>query len=399
VPRALTLNGSADYVTLPTIALAINTPFTLAAWVKKTDVSGIEQITGFDAGDSDLFRFNNAKLNYGSGNDAAIGYEAGVWHHYAITRSASGAFTAYQDGVNVTGTARTDAGPKGINQLARVFNGTFDRYLNGQLAHPMIWNRALSAVEIDDLYDAGSTLNTGLLLRYKFNEAGGTSATNYAATGPDGTYTNITPSTDRVVGPGGSVDWGMTFDGTTSYVDVGTVPGVTNLSSISLAGWFRSSQADTTNKFLCDSSTDQFKPMFFGGTSGKLGLIIDGLAEVELGDTPNDGAWHHLAFTVSGTTAKSYLDGVELSSKTLAGTPSLASVGSMKIGSDTTGASNFFTGDMADVRLYARTLDLEDVTALANLIVPRSRLSCMTSPVIRTVHEPNQLAWTTVTGD
>ena len=73
------------------------------------------------------------------------------------------------------------------------------------------------------------------------------------------------------------------------------------------------------------------------------------------------GAWRHVAIVRSGTTMKSYLDGVPRNTGAWDNNPA-GGDGHLKIGSDCTGSSSYvYKGLMDDIRVYSRALDANDV--------------------------------------
>lgn len=67
---------------------------------------------------------------------------------------------------------------------------------NGYIDEPRIWNRALTATEISNLYLYGQVPQDGLVAEYLFNEASGTTAIDSSGNGNDGTITGATYTLD-----------------------------------------------------------------------------------------------------------------------------------------------------------------------------------------------------------
>ena len=106
------------------------------------------------------------------------------------------------------------------------------------------------------------------------------------------------------------------------------------------------------------------------------GTIIGVPNYVDKSITPNSlntGQWYHAAATGDGTTARLYLDGVEVGSGAFTGFPTswerFMRLGSAGAGSGDSGYgtdSLFFDGLIDDARFYDRTLTQTDITHLSS---------------------------------
>lgn len=96
-----------------------------------------------------------------------------------------------------------------------------------------------------------------------------------------------------------------------------------------------------------------------------------------------DTAWHHVAFTRSGTLATFYIDGVEAGTATLEGAFG-GNPNPIRIGTDGPGwdASSMFDGYMDDVRIYNRALTAEQIQALT--VAPRVTIAHAGNDVVIT---------------
>lgn len=93
--------------------------------------------------------------------------------------------------VDYTGDTGTPSGDITIGNE----NGT-SHASNSIIDEPRIWNRALTATEIQNLYLYGAVPQDGLVAEYLFNEASGTTAYDTSGNGNDGTITGATYTTD-----------------------------------------------------------------------------------------------------------------------------------------------------------------------------------------------------------
>jgi hypothetical protein len=172
-PYALSFDGSSGYVdTSINAGVTKTTPFSISAWAKKTPVSGSGEIvtTAIEDAPYDGVWFQwsaNNKLVLsivGNGSveaiDASSAISAGTWHHVVTTYDGSQTIAGmklYVDGSNIAVTNTTDNGFGTFTD--RPWRIGTDRYttpadyFNGSIDDVRIYNRALSAGEVLDLYN------------------------------------------------------------------------------------------------------------------------------------------------------------------------------------------------------------------------------------------------------
>ena len=161
--NAVDLDGTNDYVSLPTGVVSSSTTSTIAAWVNLDAVSTWMRIFDFGSGTSTYMfltpkngssKIRFAIRNNGSSEQIIDGTSAlptGGWHHVAVTlNGATG--TLYVDGAQVgQNTAMTlkpsDMGSTTQNWIGRSQFST-DPYLNGRVDDFRVYNKALSASEV-----------------------------------------------------------------------------------------------------------------------------------------------------------------------------------------------------------------------------------------------------------
>jgi DUF1680 family protein len=125
--------------------------------------------------------------------DGTTAMPAGKWTHVAITKRGS-IGTLYIDGLPVaTNQAMTlkpaDLGATTANWLGRrVFPQRNFSYLNALLDEFQIWDRGLSAAEVQSLLaSAGGSARGGNVVWYRFDESNGKTAVDSSGKGRDGT--------------------------------------------------------------------------------------------------------------------------------------------------------------------------------------------------------------------
>jgi hypothetical protein len=178
---ALEFDGVDEYVALSSTAVT-TTEFTVSGWanhygpgggdftanpifVQRDDSIGDDHVWislragGPDGGAAAGIRSSN-------GSTQALGYprkDYHEWHHYAMTVSATD-FVFYIDGVEVDRTSNNQQGDY-VTSIDHVYigkgeytgnQGTLRSYFNGLIDEVMVWERALSAEEVEQVYQGGS---------------------------------------------------------------------------------------------------------------------------------------------------------------------------------------------------------------------------------------------------
>src|SRR6202030_1773288 len=176
---AISANGTNQYGTVPTINLSGTSTVTVAFWANRTYSTTTESVML-----ESTTNYNNSNTGFGffpddtgcQGIAAAVhgnvGYSvncytqptSGVWHHLAIifdkTQAGSNQTALYIDGVLQT-PASNHATAQNTNSFGNnpiyLFSRAGSQFFNGgEMDDLRIYNRALSANEIQQLYQAGS---------------------------------------------------------------------------------------------------------------------------------------------------------------------------------------------------------------------------------------------------
>lgn len=206
--------------------------------------------------------------------------------------------------------------------------------------------------------------NSGLVARWPFAE-------NTGITTKDATANAISCSLSATTWAAGKFDSALSFNGTSSSARCGA-PAVLNVTgSVTIAAWIRITNADESNYMRIVS-----KKTAWDATSGYALTYnpLRNLLEVH-GSGNNSGAaanvnldtgWHHVAATISGTTAKLYVDGVDRT--TDASVSALANgTTALVIGREPNGTGPFH-GLVDEVRVYNRALSAAEVAGLVGFV-------------------------------
>ncbi len=136
----------------------------------------------------------------GNISNAAMQIKAGRWYHIAVTFDA-GAITVYLNGVNVGEANSSDIGVTSVD-FSTVHSEEDDgkprcfwigysydkwRYWNGRISEARIWNKALTAEEInaDKHFYQVDPASEGLVAYWKFDDGAGAVVKDYSALGND----------------------------------------------------------------------------------------------------------------------------------------------------------------------------------------------------------------------
>lgn len=305
------------------------------------------------------------------------------WHNVILVHSASlKKLFIYIDGTEdntatyatlntITNTSNVCIGRRCNGNVATLFNGSIDDL--------RMYNRAFSAAEAKQLSNLGAskvnaTTNArsknGLVGMWSFNaqDISGTDVYDRSTSFATGTLSGSTVPAKIA----GKIGQGLSFDGSTSYVNLGNVTKL-KVSSVSVAAWVRMPSTMTTGYIYRFRSGIEFYSL----ASGKFGWSVyngttSGAASSTLA-TYNDNRWHHVVGMYDGTSVKLYVDGVLSDSKSFSGNISYGS--GAAIGRDGDNSALYFKGSLDEVRVYNYALTAAEIKQLYNLGVSKINAS------------------------
>ena len=250
----------------------------------------------------------------------------GQWNHIVFTFNTTGR-TVYVNG-KAAGSDAQNIAPLRWQSIGNV--GSY--YLNGSIDEAVIFNYALTATQVANLYHQGNSLYQNVVLAdspilyYRFDEASGaTSAVDLSGNGNTGTYQNS--PTLGVPGSGALVDdldTAAILNGTSQYVS--TTTQYTHPQTLSEEIWFKtgngysaggklvgfgSAQTGASSGYDCHIWMDNGGLIRYGVQSngGPLFSIVSPTAY-------NDGNWHHAVGTFTANSWLLYLDSILVASNT-----------------------------------------------------------------------------------
>ena len=400
VNTALDFNGTSGVVTTSGGIINTANDFTMSAWVYVDAVTGTDNIVAayntnptYQAALLNLNStilaasiVNTANGDFCSGN---VSYSAGQWYHLAFTKTSSNC-SFYLNGVKEVNDTTLTGTPLASNVFrigARNWGAADADFFDGKIDDVRIYNRALSADEIKQYYDAtsgghytagsparpnsaasvNSTLTNGLVGQWTFDgpDTTSTTATDKSGSGNNGTLTNMTFSQAQTPGVFGQ---GLKFDGVNDYVDVGT--GALTTGATTLAYWYKYNGSGNT--FTSDLKIMQANGIFsISGATSYIAIRGAGISP-NTSSSLTSNTWHHVAFVYNGNGAgtlgnyKIYEDGVDTAISAGAGNGvgwTTNVLGNVNGG----GSTSAFNGSLDDVRVYNRALSAGEVQQLYNL--------------------------------
>jgi hypothetical protein len=233
------------------------------------------------------------------------------------------------------------------------------------------------------------TIGDGLIGYWKFDETaanscsgGSNDACDSSGLGLDATWNGDAAASTALPPVPYSNIRSLTFDGTGDYVQVPDTSNILDVAHITMSAWVKKA-ADLSNYGIVigrqydTSNQDAYILAYNNSASDEYFCIIrtsggqDNTAATPV-STADVGAWVHLACTYDGTTIRMYKNGVELTNKTHAyGGDIVSESTSVSIGGGFNGSgrdvgpSEYFNGQMDDVRIYNRALSADEIAALS----------------------------------
>jgi fibronectin type 3 domain-containing protein len=202
---------------------------------------------------------------------------------------------------------------------------------------------------------------SGLVAAYSFDDGSGTTLSDASGNGHNGTVSGATWAAGH---DGGA----LSFDGSSASVDLGGL-GTFYQSGFTLEAWVKKSGAKKDVAVV--GSWNGGGPMLWvDHIAGDYQLVMNsGMSNyLDSGQAPVAGQWQNLAATYDGSTARYYIDGTQVASRSVSFPIGSSNV--WRIGAYGSPAGGFFDGLVDDVRIYSRALSGAEVQTDMNLPVP-----------------------------
>ena len=171
-------------------------------------------------------------------------------------------------------------------------------------------------------------------------------------------------------GPG-IVGQGLLLNGSTQYVNVGSLADLNYVSPVTFTGWvyINSLTPAYSGIFCSDVLGGNFYWNCYITSSGQLACYVNYLgsnsAYQNTGAVLETGIWYHVAYVVSSAGLIGYVNGVQSATAGGVGVQLVAASGANNfIGNDPSSAGREFGGLINDARVYARVLSPGEIDAI-----------------------------------
>jgi hypothetical protein len=393
VAKGITFANAPYFQTAYNANLNPTEQFSVCTWVKPAAVgAGYKSfLTSRDTNKGYAFYVNN-KFEFWIGNGssftiltstttpstAAFSHVCGMFDGTTASLTVNGVAEATATTTFVPNTLRPTriAAGKTETTATEFFNGTIDEI--------SIHNRALTTTELsalngltkylpqsvgttlaNTLYNheliadypliSTSTLLTNLVSMWHFDEAGGaTSLRNGASKSLNAFVGSLS------VGGAGKIGNAVSFDGSSSYITSTTHTSANvNSNAFTISTWIRTTSA---NNEQIISFAAAHSPL--GIDTGKLKFTLNSVVTAGT-KVINDGLWHHVAVSGSGTACKVYVDGNTTTADiSYTCTTNYAMGSTPTFGRLSGAASNYYTGMLDETAIWTRALSVAEIGQL-----------------------------------
>jgi hypothetical protein len=384
--QALSFNGGTQCVTSNS-SINFSGSWTIGGWFNWQNIAGKGNERVFGGGSSNIPVFWRTVSQFGLVHGGTVDWLTGwvipskQWVYIVVTRSGTTA-TLYVNGALQAQTTSYNFSP-GTSPVSIGCDSTGfpAEYFNGYADDVRIYNKALTAQQVAQLYGADTTLNaaqtkkvtTGLVGLWTFNNLDINWVTGQAidksGSGNNGALINLSTTTSPTIGKNGQA---MKFD-TGKSVDVSGLPSLVTGPSASVCGWAFSTANENFRKIVTWTTDDN------AGTDGIL-LVADNtnsMRAIGMGKSTTDpstiplNTWVHWCGVYSGGISFLYRNGALVSQSSSGGSsfsPPAKKFGIGNAGTDTTNysTSRSWVGTLDEVRLYNRSLSAAEVKQLYN---------------------------------
>jgi hypothetical protein len=404
IGQAVNFNGSSSYLTSPSSNLNIGGTFTIGGWIRATQARGDfreiiskgNKVTGhfevyLQNGTGEL-RFYSPDINSNVAVTSGYIIDDGKWHNFNITYDGA-TMTFYVDGVSVatrsvTGTVSSQTMVLDIGKQADTSGSSM--FFNGSIDDLRVYNRALSAPEVQQIYLEGagnkmavdttgeSSLVSGLVGYWSFNGNNVSDKVYDQSGNGNNGYTDgsVATSAMKTIGKVGQA---LNFNGTSNYV---AVTSNSNLpvgnSNYTIAAWIKPSALGGYGGIVgwgnygSSNQVNALRLTESTSCAGGQGIFNYWWAN-DISDCTallTAGKWHLVVAEFDGTTRSLYLDGTFLKSDTPGGSHNVTTSSNFKIGETcplstcAADAGEYFPGGIDEVRIYNRALTASEITQL-----------------------------------
>ena len=296
-----------------------------------------------------------------------------TWHHYAISYNAieEKLYLIQDDGALINGNMLTIENVPPLENNATLIMGanSVNNAFAGNIHDLRVWSKALSAADVyADMYTILNGQEMGLMSYYRMDEAFGTLIEDKASA-----RHAVIDGASWAVNPKGK---SYQFNGNNALLaDISAIP-VTADGDMTIEFWMKANATANNSTLLSNGTPETAAEMdkenilaFSLNNEGILKLASNGQLLSSNAEMTDD-MWHHVALVVKRTAnAKLYIDG-DLASSVYGtdfgafGSSKLA-IGALKDNS-TDATSNYFKGQMDEIRIWHSARPIEILSAYRN---------------------------------
>ncbi|RYE18345.1 MAG: hypothetical protein EOP51_22145, partial [Sphingobacteriales bacterium] len=310
--RALSFNGTSNYVSTAAYPVPSSGDFTVELWVYAT-ASGPRYFISQGQSGSAFFIGINASGNIVLGDtwSTSIPMPLNEWTHLSVVRSGTNG-TLYLNGVQRATTASYSIGSGGTAFYIGKQYGANTDYASGSIDEVRVWNTARTATQVKDgMYGTVASGTANLRAYYKLNEGTGTTANNNS-TSPDvtasseGTLQNGT--TWLASSPVQGKENGLHFDGTDDHIKTPTSTDYESTDA-TIECWVRTETLSGNACILGYRSVNTRYSFHMNATT--IGMW-NGSAYKTISRSFTPGQWYHLAFVITASATTIYVNGTSI---------------------------------------------------------------------------------------
>ena len=389
IGQALNFNGSTNFVALGTDTynsiMSGKSAVSVSFWIKPTSYNNAGNrsriidlqlsagsnafLVDFPTGDNNLEiagrSISSDTLQSKTGTPVSLG----VWTHIVgVLDFQNSRILVYKNGSLLSSTgvsfgASTYTASSGATDSLGQVSG--QQFYNGILDDVRVYNRALSATQVKQLYNlGGSKVNTsqnlkttnGLVGLWSFDAAdmAGVTAYDRSGSGNNGTLTNGPTKTI------GKIGQGLDFNGTNQYVNANTSLSGGAPYTVSLWVKNKATQNNTDPAFFSNQNAFTLilgmepatSKLFFAGATFFTGTYASVISNTN---------WQHFTYVLTGSVISLYINGVYITQSSFT-SPAVTSIDIGDIMSSH-GTYNY-KGSIDDVRVYNRALSATEIKQL-----------------------------------
>src|SRR5581483_8601372 len=200
---------------------------------------------------------------------------------------------------------------------------------------------------------------------WRLGEAQGASTAVDQASSPDnGTYTN-TPTLGQWGPLSGDPDRAARCDGAGSFVDVPDASKLKPATAFSVEAWVKTTASNgvmVDKPYSAGSSVSYSLSVALGKAKAAVNLA-GGAYSVSSSASINDGNWHYLVATLSGSTLSVYVDAGAAATVTTNGSALQYSTQRLQIGRFDASGGSYLSGTVDEVAVYSTALNSTKISA------------------------------------